>query len=118
MPGNISKEYRIARFVATQDGVPLTPCCNYNTNDFQFYKHVGMRVQLHGIGRIGMWRMKRNLHVTYPLYHDWLSEIKRALMNNILAHFTTISGKWLRIIEHIFFFWNAHVLYHFLPRTQ
>jgi hypothetical protein len=82
-----------ARFSATQDGVPLMPFCNFNMNDMQFYKHVGMRVQLHGIGKIGQWRMKRNLDVTYPLHHDWQSETRRAFMNNILANLTTISGE-------------------------
>ena len=118
---------RFARFSSTQDLVPLVPFCNFEANDLQFYKHVGMRVQLHGTGRIGKCkfqrysicnahvvhflrlsqlylhvsfpypysgRIQRNLDVTYPLKHDWLSEIRRMLMNNILVNLTTPSGKW------------------------
>ena len=84
---------RHARFSATHDLVPLVPFCNFEINDLQFYKHVGMRVQLHDVGRIGKWRLRRNLDVTYPLRHDWSSEIRRMFMNNIFANLTTPSGK-------------------------
>ncbi|KAL7530146.1 hypothetical protein ACHAXR_003329, partial [Thalassiosira sp. AJA248-18] len=83
---------RHARFSVTNDLVPLVPFCNFEMDDLQFYKHVGMRVQMHGIGRIGKWRLKRNLDVTYPLHHDWSSEIRRMFMNNIFANLTTLSG--------------------------
>ena len=79
---------RHARFSSTQDLVPLVPFCNFEMDDLQFYKHVGIRVQLHGVGRVGKWRIKRNLDVTYPLRHDWSSEIRRCFMNNILANLT------------------------------
>ena len=88
-----SGRIRHARFSVTQDLVPLVPFCNFEMDDLQFYKHVGMRVQLHGVGRIGKWRMKRNLDVTYPLKHDWPSQIRRAFMNNLFANLTTLSGK-------------------------
>jgi hypothetical protein len=84
---------RHARFSVPQDGVPLMPFCNFKMNDFQLYKHVGMRVHLHGIGMFGRWRLRRKLDVTYPLHHDWVSKVKRAFMNNILANLTTVSGK-------------------------
>jgi hypothetical protein len=87
-----------ARFSATQDVVPLIPFCNFNKNDLQFFKHVGIRVQLHGIGKITKWRLKRRLDVTYPLHHDWSSEIRQAYSNNILANLTTFSGKRLQLI--------------------
>lgn len=93
---------RHARFSVSQDVIPLVPFCNFDKNDFQFYKHVGMRVHLHGIGKIGKWRLERNLDVTYPLHHDWPSNIRRALTNNILANLNTISGKNLQIITIIF----------------
>lgn len=93
---------RHARFSVPQDVVPLMPFCNFDKNDFQFYKHVGMRVHLHGTGKIGKWRLERNLDVTYPLHHDWPSNIRRALTNNILANLNTISGKNLQIINIIF----------------
>ena len=84
---------RHARFSSTQDLVPLVPFCNFEMDDLQFYKHVGLRVQLHGVGRIGKWRIQRNLDVTYPLRHDWPSEIRRVFMNNILANLTTPASK-------------------------
>ena len=84
---------RHARFSSTQDLVPLVPFCNFEVDDLQFYKHVGLRVQLHGVGRIGKWRIQRNLDVTYPLRHDWPSEIRRVFMNNILANLTTPASK-------------------------
>jgi hypothetical protein len=84
---------RHARFSVPQDGVPLMPFCNFKTNDFQSYKHVGMWVHLHGIGTFGRWQLRRNLDVTYPLHHDWVSKVRRAFMNNILANLTTVSGK-------------------------
>jgi len=84
---------RHARFSVPQDGVPLMPFCNFKMNDFQLYKHVGMRVHLHGIGMFGRWRLRRKLDVTYPLHHDWVSKVRRAFMNNILANLTTVSGK-------------------------
>ena len=34
---------RHARFSATRDIVPLVPFCNFERDDLQFYKHVGMR---------------------------------------------------------------------------
>ena len=72
-------------------------------DDLQFYKHVGMRVQLHPIGKIGRWRLRRNLDVTYPLRHDWFSEIRRVLMNNPIANLTTISGKCILMKPHHLF---------------
>ena len=84
---------RHARFSATQDLVPLMPFCNFEMDDLQFYKHVGVRVQLHGVGRIGKWRIQRKLDVTYPLRHDWPSEIRRVFMNNILANLSTPASK-------------------------
>lgn len=84
---------RHARFSVPQDGVPLMPFCNFETNDLEFYKHVGMRVHLHGVGTFGRWRLRRKLDVTYPLHHDWVSKVRRAFMNNILANLTTVSGK-------------------------
>jgi hypothetical protein len=51
-----------------------------------------MRVQLHGTGRIGKWRLRNNLDVTYPLKHDWSSEIRRVLTNNIFANLNTPKG--------------------------
>ena len=75
--------------------IPKLHCsyqCNFELDDLQFYKHVGMRVQLHTVGNIGKWRLRRNLDVTYPLRHDWSSEIRRVFMNNIFANLTTLSG--------------------------
>jgi hypothetical protein len=83
---------RHARFSCTQDIVPLIPFCNFEYDDLQFYKHVGMRIQLHDTGRVGKWRLARNLDVTYPLKHDWPSEIQRVSMNNILANLNTPKG--------------------------
>ena len=108
-----------ARFSATQDVVPLIPFCNFNKNDLQFYKHVGIRVQLHGIGKITKWRLKRRLDVTYPLHHDWPSEIRRACTNNILVNLTTFSGKRLQPIRSFFSEKHISKLYytcHLLPR--
>ena len=51
-----------------------------------------MRIQLHDTGRFGKWRLARNLDVTYPLKHDWPSEIQRVSMNNILANLNTPKG--------------------------
>lgn len=60
---------------------------------WQFYKHVGMRVQLHGVGRLAKWRLRNALDVTYPLYHDWISEMKRIfLSNNIFINMNTPAG--------------------------
>ena len=89
---------RHTRFSITRDLVPLVPFCNFEIDDLQFYKHVGMRVQLHGIGRIGKWRLRRNLDVTYPLQHDWPSEIRRIFMNTIFANLTSLSGKYLQLV--------------------
>eukprot|EP00986_Skeletonema_menzelii_P013589 scaffold8058_cov137-Skeletonema_menzelii.AAC.2 len=81
-----------ARFSCTNDIVPLIPFCNFEYDDLQFYKHVGVRVQLHDTGRVGKWRLRNNLDVTYPLKHDWPSEIRRQLMNNIFANLNSPSG--------------------------
>lgn len=51
-----------------------------------------MRVQLHNTGRIGKWRLRNNLDVTYPLKQDWPSEIRRVLANNIFANLNTPKG--------------------------
>ena len=52
-----------------------------------------MRVQLHGVRRIGKWRLQRSLDVTYPLGHDWPSEIRRAFRNSLFGNLNTITGK-------------------------
>jgi len=83
---------RHARFSCTNDIVPLIPFCNFEHDDLQFYKHVGMRIQLHVTDRVGQWRLQNSLDVTYPLNHDWPSEIQRLLANNILANLTTPKG--------------------------
>ena len=49
-------------------------------------------IQLHPVGRLTKWRLKRNLDVTYPLHFTWMAEIQRAFMNNILANLTTLGG--------------------------
>ena len=75
--------------------VPLVPFCNFGGFrpwNWRYYKHVGMRVQVHGVGRIAKWRLGRKLDVTYPLYDDWMSELRRAFMNNILANLNTLAG--------------------------
>ena len=52
-----------------------------------------MRVQLHGVGRLGKWRLRRCLDVTYPLYHDWISEMIRIfLSNNIIVNINSPAG--------------------------
>lgn len=87
---------RHARFSNSADIVPAVPFCNFDGFKpwgWKYYKHVGMRVQLHGVGRIAKWRLQRRLDVTYPLFHDWISEAQRALIqNNILAGLTTFKG--------------------------
>ena len=86
---------RHARFSCTNDLVPLVPFCNFDGFQpwkWQYYKHVGMRVQLHGVGRVGKWRLQRALDVTYPHQHDWISEIKRVLKNSIFANLNTLAG--------------------------
>eukprot|EP00984_Skeletonema_dohrnii_P035046 scaffold34601_cov142-Skeletonema_dohrnii-CCMP3373.AAC.2 len=83
---------RPARFSCTNDIVPLTLVCNFRQDDLQFYKHVGMRIQLHDTDRVGQWRLHNSLDVTYPLNHDWPSEMQRLLTNNILANLTTPKG--------------------------
>ena len=86
---------RHARFSVTHDLVPLVPFCNLNSLNFlnwKYYKHVGMQVQLHGVGWYGKWRLKRNLDVTYPLHHWDLSEIRRMVTNSILLNLNTLGG--------------------------
>ena len=52
-----------------------------------------MRVQLHGVGRFAKWRLRRCLDVTYPLYHDWISEMRRIfLSNNIMVNINSPAG--------------------------
>mmetsp|Transcript_18995 Transcript_18995/g.28674 ORF Transcript_18995/g.28674 Transcript_18995/m.28674 type:complete len:156 (+) Transcript_18995:649-1116(+) len=51
-----------------------------------------MRIQLHDTDRVGQWRLHNSLDVTYPLNHDWPSEMQRLLTNNILANLTTPKG--------------------------
>jgi hypothetical protein len=97
-----SGRIRHARFSVARDVVPLIPQISLKKNDMQFYKHVGMRVHLHGIGMIGRWRLRRNLDVTYPLHHDWMSKTKRAFMNSILVNLNTFSGKGLPVIRQTF----------------
>ncbi|EJK52538.1 hypothetical protein THAOC_28172 [Thalassiosira oceanica] len=86
---------RHARFSATQDIVPLIPFTNFdgfNPLRWKYYKHVGMRVELHGTGRVGKWRIQRALDVTFPLDFNFFSEARRAFMNNILFNLTTYNG--------------------------
>ena len=64
----------------------------FNPLRWKYYKHVGMRVELHGTGRVGKWRIQRALDVTFPLDFDFFSEARRAFMNNILANLTTVKG--------------------------
>ena len=100
---------RHARFSSTQDLVPLVPFCNFEMDDLQFYKHVGIRVQLHGVGRVGKWRIKRNLDVTYPLRHDWSSEIRRCFMNNILANLTLKPAGEFVVYMYLFMIWLVRI---------
>jgi predicted lipase len=83
---------RHARFSCTNDIVPLIPFCNFQVDNLKFYKHVGMRVQLHDTGRIGKWRLRKRLDVSYPLRHDWSSKIARGLMNCIFTNPNTPRG--------------------------
>ena len=90
---------RHARFSCTNDIVPLIPFCNFEPDNLKFYKHVGMRVQLHDTGRIGKWRLRQRFDVTYPLHHDWPSQFARGLMNCILANPNTPLGKKKRCLR-------------------
>ena len=84
-----------SRFSCAQDFVPLVPFCNldgYNPFNWKLYKHVGMRVQLHGVGRVAKWRLRNALDVTYPLCHDFLSEIKRLFINSLFVNLNTLKG--------------------------
>ena len=83
---------RHARISCTKDIVPLIPFCNFEYDDLQFYKHVGMRIQLNDTGRFGKWRLRNSLDVTYPLKHDWLSQMERAFMNSLLFNLNTPKG--------------------------
>ena len=86
---------RHARFAATGDIVPLVPSCNFKSDDLHFYKHVGLQVQLHSVVKNGKWSLQRNLDnldVTYPLRHDWASEIQRRFMHSHVSIITHISG--------------------------
>lgn len=89
---------RHARFSCAHDIVPLVPFCNldgYNPSRWKFYKHVGMRVQLHGTSALAKRRLERALDVTYPLCHDFLSEMKRMTVNSLLVNLNTLKG-WKR----------------------
>ncbi|KAL7528729.1 hypothetical protein ACHAXR_006225, partial [Thalassiosira sp. AJA248-18] len=88
---------RHARFSCTHDIVPVLPFCNFEGFfkpwKWKCYKHVGIRVQLHSVGRVAKWRLlRRALDVTYPLFDDWMSEIRRMFMNSIFANLTTLKG--------------------------
>ncbi|KAK1733188.1 lipase class 3 family protein [Skeletonema marinoi] len=83
---------RHARFSCTNDIVPLIPFSNLKPDDLKFYKHVGMRIQLHNTGPINKWRLRRRLDVSYPLCHDWSSTIARGLMNCIFGNPNTPRG--------------------------
>eukprot|EP00577_Skeletonema_sp_RCC1716_P001680 CAMPEP_0113411076 /NCGR_PEP_ID=MMETSP0013_2-20120614/22049_1 /TAXON_ID=2843 ORGANISM="Skeletonema costatum, Strain 1716" /NCGR_SAMPLE_ID=MMETSP0013_2 /ASSEMBLY_ACC=CAM_ASM_000158 /LENGTH=1727 /DNA_ID=CAMNT_0000297359 /DNA_START=177 /DNA_END=5357 /DNA_ORIENTATION=+ /assembly_acc=CAM_ASM_000158 len=83
---------RHARFSCTNDIVPLIPFSNLKPDDLKFYKHVGMRIQLHNTAAVGKWRLRRRLDVSYPLCHDWSSTIARGLMNCIFGNPNTPRG--------------------------
>jgi len=87
---------RHARFSNNRDLVPLVQFTNFqgvNPFRWQFYKHVGMRIQLHGTGRLAKRSLRNALDVTYPLHHDWLSEIRRMFVtNNVIPNLTTPAG--------------------------
>lgn len=89
----LSSSFFLLRFSCTNDLVPLAPFCNFKREDLQFYKHVGMRVQLHGVGRFGRWRLQKSMDVSYPLHFDLISQVKRVLMNSPLANLNTLHGK-------------------------
>ena len=66
-----------------RDLVPLVQFTNFqgiNPFGWQFYKHVGMRIQLHDTGRLAKRSLRNALDVTYQLHHDWLSEGKRMVV--------------------------------------
>ena len=79
-----------------RDLVPLVQFTNFqgiNPFRWQFYKHVGMRIQLHGNGRLAKRSLRQALDVTYPLHHDWLSELRRMVVtNNVIPNLTTPAG--------------------------
>ena len=87
---------RHARFSNNRDLVPMVQFNNFqgiNPLRWQFYKHVGMRIQLHGTGRLAKWSLRNALDVTYPLHHDWLSELRRMFVtNSIIPNLTTPAG--------------------------
>jgi len=87
---------RHARFSNNQDLVPMVQLTNFqgaNPFRWQFYKHVGLRIQLHGNGRLAKRSLRQALDVTYPLHHDWLSELRRMVVtNNVISNLTTPAG--------------------------
>ena len=87
---------RHARFSNNRDLVSMVQFSNFqgiNPFRWQFYKHVGMRIQLHGTSRLAKWSLRQALDVTYPLNHDCLSEIRRMVVtNNVIPNLTTPAG--------------------------
>ena len=87
---------RHARFSNNRDLVSMVQFSNFqgiNPFRWQFYKHVGMRIQLHGTSRLAKWSLRQALDVTYPLHHDWLSELRRMVVtNNVIPNLTTPAG--------------------------
>ncbi|KAL7548003.1 hypothetical protein ACHAWF_011279 [Thalassiosira exigua] len=90
-----SGKIRHARFSCTRDLVPNIPPFNldgFNPIKWRYYKHVGMRIQLHSVGDRAKLRLRQALDVTYPLHHDWLSELVRIFQNNLIVFLNTIKG--------------------------
>ena len=87
---------RHARFSNNRDLVSMVQFSNFqgiNPFRWQFHKHVGMRIQLHGTSRLAKWSLRQALDVTYPLHHDWLSELRRMVVtNNVIPDLTTPAG--------------------------
>jgi hypothetical protein len=79
---------RHARFTNTRDFVPLVPFHGVTRS----YKHVGMHIKLLGTDKIAQYWLRQALDVTYPRYHDGLSQLLRIWQVNVIRNINTPKG--------------------------
>lgn len=79
---------RHARFTNTRDFVPLVPFHGVTRS----YKHVGMHIKLLGTDKIAQYWLRQALDVTYPRYHDGLSQLLRIWQVNVIRNINTPRG--------------------------
>uniref|UniRef100_A0A7S4JI39 Fungal lipase-type domain-containing protein n=1 Tax=Odontella aurita TaxID=265563 RepID=A0A7S4JI39_9STRA len=85
-----------ARFMNTQDIVPLTPMLSVQSVEIgpSYYVHVGLQIKLHGLGLLGKWRTKISVDAIHSSKRNtrYLDKLWMAWKNSLILNLNTITG--------------------------